>query len=82
MNTSRTVGSVNMQGILFIVLVCSRDVYMVGHQYRNEQDLVFSVKLHFKKKLVKEGCFSPKCFGIKQDLGLKCSAWKVFDSKD
>ena len=46
------------------------------------QDLVFSVKLHFKKKLVKEGCFSPKCFGIKQDLGLKCSAWKVFDSKD
>ena len=46
------------------------------------QDLVFSVKLHFKKKLVKEGVFSPKCFGIKQDLGLKCSAWKVFGSKD
>ena len=32
--------------------------------FKIEQDLVFSVKLHFKKKLVKEGVFSPKCFGI------------------
>ena len=30
-NTSRTVGSVTMQGILVIVLACSRAVYMVGH---------------------------------------------------
>ena len=34
--------------------------------FKIEQDLVFSVKLHFKKKLVKEGVFSPKCFGIKK----------------
>ena len=33
--------------------------------FKIEQDLVFSVKLHFKKKLVKEGVCSPKYFGIK-----------------
>ena len=31
-----------------------------------KEDLVFSVKLHFKKKLGNEGVSSPNCFGIKK----------------
>ena len=38
--------------------------------FKKEQDLVFSVKLHFKKKLVKEGFF-PKMFWHKTRLRSK-----------